>query len=269
MPMDAAVPSPAPPPPPGALYKVLRIFTDVRPGEGLTAALLTLNIFLLLTAYYIIKPVREALILGSWSPEAKSYLGVAQAVLLIFIVKVFSRLASRVPRHVLITRVTLFFISNLILFYALHGAGVSGKAFGAAYFVWVGIFSVMVVAQFWAFANDVYTLEAGKRLFPIVAFGATLGGFVGSKLAKTLAHTRSVYEMMLVAGAILGACIVFARIIHHREVAGRACIADRTEGRPARRRRPRTRPSPWRRAADSACSGRTAISSPSPCSSSS
>jgi AAA family ATP:ADP antiporter len=207
---------------PNAVYRFLRIFSHVHPGEGLTAFLLTLNIFLLLTAYYIIKPCREALILESWSPEAKSYMGVAQAVLLVFIVKIFSRLASRVPRQILITRVTLFFISNLILFYVLHGAGLSGKAIGAAYFIWVGIFSVMVIAQFWAFANDIYSLEAGKRLFPIVAFGATLGGFVGSELAKKLAHTRSVYEMMLVAGAILGACIVFTRIIHHRELAGRA-----------------------------------------------
>jgi len=218
--MDAAATSSARPQPPNAIYKFLRIFTDIRPGEALTAGLLTLNIFLLLTAYYIIKPIREALILGSWSPEAKSYLGVAQAVLLIFIVKIFSRLASRVPRQILITRVTLFFISNLILFYALHGLGLSGKAIGAAYFIWVGIFSVMVIAQFWAFANDVYTLEAGKRLFPIVAFGATLGGFVGSQLAKRLAHSQSVYEMMLVAGAILAICIVFARVIHHREVSG-------------------------------------------------
>ena len=222
MPTDAAAASPVSPRPLNVGYRFLRIFTDIRPGEALTAFLLTLNIFLLLTAYYIIKPIREALILGSWSPEAKSYMGVAQAVLLIFIVKIFSRLASRVPRQVLITRVTLFFISNLVLFYALHGIGFSGKALGAAYFIWVGIFSVMVIAQFWAFANDIYCLEAGKRLFPIVAFGATLGGFVGSELAKALAHTRDVYEMMLVAGGILAACIVFARVVHHREIAGRA-----------------------------------------------
>ena len=221
--MNTAAASPSGAQAPKAVHRILGIFTVIHPGEALTAALLTANLFLLLTAYYIIKPVREALMLGSWSPEAKSYLGVAQAVLLIFIVKAFSRLASRVPRHVLITRVTLFFISNLVLFYLLHGLGFSGKALGMAYFVWTGIFNVMVIAQFWAFANDIYTLEAGKRLFPIVAFGATAGGFVGSELAKRLAHTRSVYEMMLVAGAILGVCIAFARTIHHREITGRAC----------------------------------------------
>ncbi len=48
------------------------LFSDVRPGEGASAVLLCLNIFLILTAYYVLKPVREALILGEGSPELKS-----------------------------------------------------------------------------------------------------------------------------------------------------------------------------------------------------
>ena len=104
---------------PGLIHKLLKIFTDIKPGEALTCFLLMFNIFLLLTAYYIIKPVREALIIGGWSPEVKSYLGAASAVLLIFVVKAFSRIASLVPRQILITYVTLFFISNLVLFYIL------------------------------------------------------------------------------------------------------------------------------------------------------
>ena len=56
------------------LDRFLRLFADVRPGEGTTALLLALNIFLLLTAYYVLKPVREALILGQGSAELKSYM---------------------------------------------------------------------------------------------------------------------------------------------------------------------------------------------------
>ncbi|MDH5706496.1 MAG: hypothetical protein OEZ45_10815, partial [Candidatus Aminicenantes bacterium] len=54
---------------PGFIYKILRIFTVIQPGEGLTAFLLTLNVFLLFLAYYIIKPVRDALMLDSWPAE--------------------------------------------------------------------------------------------------------------------------------------------------------------------------------------------------------
>jgi len=202
----------------GIVYKALRIFTEIRPGEVPTALLLSLNVFLLLAAYYIIKPIREALILRSYTPEEKSYLYAAMAVLLIFVVKLFSLIASKVPRQLLITWVTLFFISNLFLFYLLHGFGLSGKAMGFIYFLWVGIFNVLAVAQFWAFANDIYIEEVGKRLFPLVAFGAVFGGYVGSVLTNRLAESRSVYEMMLVAAGILGLCILFTFVIHKREV---------------------------------------------------
>jgi AAA family ATP:ADP antiporter len=74
------------------------------PGEAQKALLLALNIFLLLLAYYLIKPVREALLLiNAKAPQTKAYLSGAQAILLVFVVKSFSRLASRVPRHILIT----------------------------------------------------------------------------------------------------------------------------------------------------------------------
>jgi AAA family ATP:ADP antiporter len=103
----------------GLLYKFLGIFTKVHPGEAATLLLLTLTGFLVLGAYYIVKPVREGLILGGTSAEFKSYLSVAAVILLIFVVKAFSRIASKVSRQKLITWVTLFFISNLIIFYLL------------------------------------------------------------------------------------------------------------------------------------------------------
>ena len=48
------------------------------------------------------------------------------------------------------------------------------------FFLWAGIFNLMVVAQFWSFANDVYTNDEGERLFPLVQFGASLGAVLGS-----------------------------------------------------------------------------------------
>jgi AAA family ATP:ADP antiporter len=198
--------------------RVLSLFTDIRPEETTTALLLTFNIFCLLSGYYILKAVREGMILSKFPAELTSYIQAAQAFLLIFVAKIFSRMASRVPRNILIARVTLFFISNLVIFYVIHIAGLAGKGMGIVFFAWVGIFNVTIIAQFWAFANDIYRLEAGKRLFPLIAFGATFGGFFGSQLTDWLKASRSVYEMMLVAAAILGFCIALTFIIHRREV---------------------------------------------------
>jgi ATP:ADP antiporter, AAA family len=136
--------------------RLLSIFAPVRKGEGFTSVLMMMNVFLLLTAYYIIKPVREALILGELGPEVKAYAGAAQALLFLFIVPVYSRIASRVSRVSLINGVTAFFISNLVLFYAM---GQAQMQVGMVFFLWVGLFNLMLIAQFWAFANDVYTHE--------------------------------------------------------------------------------------------------------------
>lgn len=201
----------------GALYLLLRLFTEVRPGEVVTAFLLGLNIFLLLTAYYIIKPVREGLILGGVGAEGKSYLSAVIAVLLVFVVKAFSSIASRVSRQKLISRVTVFFISNLVIFYFLSLSSISQKMLGLIFFVWMGIFNVMVVAQFWGFANDLYSEEEGKRLFPLVAVGATCGAFVGSQIARWLVGPIGLYEMMLVSAGLLLICTGLTLVIHKRE----------------------------------------------------
>jgi len=97
-------------------------------------------------AYYIIKPVRDALILTAKTPEFKSYMGAAQAILLIFVVKGFSLLSSKVARQVLITWVTLFFISNLVLFNVFEWVRVPMGTIGIIFYVWIGMFNLLVVA---------------------------------------------------------------------------------------------------------------------------
>lgn len=201
----------------GIWYKILRIFTDVYPGEALTVLLLTLNGFLLFLAYYIIKPLRDALMLESWPAEVKSYLSAAIAVSLIFVVKAFSLIASRFPRQKLITWVTLFFMSNLGIFYILHISGVGPGAMGIIFFIWVGIFNLIIVAQFWGFANDLYSEDEGKRLFPLVAFGATFGGFAGGWITHSLTASLGAFQLMLVSAGFLGVCILCTWIIHIRE----------------------------------------------------
>src|SRR5882672_10774723 len=88
--------------------RFLNLFTEVRPGEAKTALLLALNVFLILTAYYILKTVREALILSEGSAELKSYLSAGQVVVLAFAVPYYGRLVAEYPRMKLINIVTAF-----------------------------------------------------------------------------------------------------------------------------------------------------------------
>src|SRR5215216_4646829 len=102
---------------PGPLDRALRLFADVQAGEGATALLLSCNIFLLFTAYYVIKPIREALILSGSGAEVKSYAAAGQALLLLGFVPAYGALADRLPRRALLNSVTAFFVACLVGFY--------------------------------------------------------------------------------------------------------------------------------------------------------
>ncbi|RPJ53248.1 MAG: translocase [Acidobacteria bacterium] len=193
--------------------RLLRIFADVRAGEGVTALLLALNVFLILESYYVLKTVRESLILGQGSAELKSYLAAGQVVVLAIVVPLYARLVARFARQRLITVVSLFFVGCLCLFYVLGRAGVP---LAVPYFVWIGIYSLMIIAQFWAFANDIYKKDEGERLFPIVGFGASLGAVVGSTWAARLIQRVGVYELMLIGAVLLFLAMLLTNVINRR-----------------------------------------------------
>src|SRR5579872_1514384 len=98
---------------------LLGAFGEVRPEEAPTVLLLALNVFLLLTAYYLLKVAREPLILLGAGAEVKSYASAGQAVLLVFVPSFYGWLSARVGRMALIASVTLFFAANLAVFWAL------------------------------------------------------------------------------------------------------------------------------------------------------
>ena len=154
---------------PGWIDRSLRVFADVRPGEGAGALLMFANIFLLLVTYYILKTVREPLILTHGGAELKSYAAAAQALLLIVYVPIYSRVASALPRRALLITIVLFFFGCLQVFVVLGQAQMPYVGF--AFFVWVGIFSLTAIAQFWSYANDIYRRDEGERLFAFIAIG--------------------------------------------------------------------------------------------------
>jgi AAA family ATP:ADP antiporter len=196
------------------LDRWLGAFADVHPGEGTTALLLALNVFLILMAYYVLKPVREALILGEGSAELKSYMSAAQVVLLMLIVPAYGRLVSRLPRMQLIDVVTSVFVGCLVAFFV---AGQAGMPIAVVFFLWIGIFNLMIVAQFWAFANDVYTKPEGERLFAIVGFGASLGAVVGARVADRLIEPLGVNLLLLLGAALLVAQALVTHAVDRRE----------------------------------------------------
>ncbi len=206
--------------------RLLRLFTVVKPGEGGTAVMMFANVFLILLAYYFIKPLREGWIAvsdieGLTKMEVKAYSSFAQSILLLFVVGWYARLADRWDRVTLFTRATLFCISNMVIFWFLqpHFFFEQLPLSGIVYYLWVGMFGVFVVAQFWTFCADIYTDERGKRMLPFIAVGATSGAAFGSWVVDKLVSSGTVptEALLLIAVLPLLASIVLVRKVDQRE----------------------------------------------------
>jgi AAA family ATP:ADP antiporter len=189
--------------------RFLRLFTDVRPGEGRVALLMFANVFLLLCAYYLLKPLREGWLaisdVGDLSKtEIKAYTAFGQTLLLAGVATWYGRLVERWPRRVLITRATLFCMANILVFWLVQPDFLIGHVpgLGFVYYVWVGMFGAFVVAQFWAFAADLYPQEQGKRLLPMIAIGATSGAMVGAWLEAQLVAWKLLDPRLLLLAAL-------------------------------------------------------------------
>ena len=193
------------------LDRLFNRFSRLRPGEGRSVLAFFTYALLMMVSYYILKTIREPLLLTGSSAEMKSYAYAAVALLLLFIVPLYGLVFRHTGKQQLTRYVTGFFLVNLIVFYLLGRAGVD---IGFAYYVWVGIFSVMITAQFWAFAADSYNVKSGKRLFPVIMIGATLGGLAAPSLTGALFPTWGPWNLMLAAMALLALtlwCVAWAR----------------------------------------------------------
>ncbi len=206
--------------------KFLCIFTEVKAGEGKTALLMFANVFLILLAYYFIKPIREGWIAvsdiqGLTKVEVKAYSSFFQSILLLAIVGWYARLSDRWPKIVLFTRATWFCVANIVIFWILQPDFFFGNLpfTGFIYYLWVGIFGVFVVAQFWTFCADVYTDESGKRMLPFIAIGATSGAALGALSVELLVehHIVPTEWLLLVATLPLMASINLMKKVDRRE----------------------------------------------------
>jgi len=205
---------------PTALEWIFRPFSRVRRGEGLVAALLLACVFLILTSYYLMKTAREGMILtgsifGLRGEELKSYAGGGMALLLVAILPAYDALANRARRIRLINVSYAVVIGCLVAFFALAELGVP---IGLAFFVWIGIINMFLVAQFWSYANDLYSEEQGKRLFALIAIGGSLGAIVGPELARL----GTTYALLPFAAVLLVGCLALFNLverIHAREPA--------------------------------------------------
>ncbi len=199
---------------PSLFRRLFGALAPVKRDELTSVVILTVNVFVLLTCYYVLKVLREPMILLGGGAELKAYASAGQTLLLLGVVPAFSWLSSRVDRVRLLTTMQLIFIACLLAFYALAHAR---APIGLAFYLWLGIFNILVVSNFWSFANDLYSEEQGKRLFAIIGVGASVGAIIGAFVPQLLHRVLGMYALMLVAAGGLAVSIALYRIADRRE----------------------------------------------------
>ena len=199
----------------GAMVRFLSLFAVVHASEVFSVLMLTLDGVLLLASYYFLKVIREPLILDApGGAQIKSYATAFLAILLIGVFYGYRALAQRVDRLKLITYTKIFCAGCLVAF---SFAGRAGLSIGIPFFLWVGCYSLTILAQLWAFANDIFTPEQGKRVFAIIGVGSSIGALIGSQLAKMAVKPLGYFNMMLVPAVILIVCLVIVRLVNAHE----------------------------------------------------
>jgi AAA family ATP:ADP antiporter len=185
-----------------------------------------LYFFCLLSGYYVLRPVREAMAASSdveavFPPGLIAFFagrGVAigeftlqfifTAVFLIMLLlqPVYGWLVSRFARRVFLPVIYGFFIATLLVFYAMFDSGVAGR--GLAFILWITVFNLFAVAVFWSFMADVYSNAEARRYYGYIGAAGTIGAFLGPILTRTLVERVGIPNMMLVSAVLLTLCVV-------------------------------------------------------------
>ena len=198
--------------PPEASGRRRRWPIDIRPHERRLVGWCWLYIFAVLSSYYILRPIRDQAGVAGGVNNLQ-WLFTATLVGMLVLNIPFAYLVKTLPRRRFIAITYHFFVTNIVLFAALfHGADASQIVWvGRIFFVWVSVFNLFVVSVFWQMNVDLFSPEQSKRLFGVIAAGATVGAIVGSGTTAALARHVPPMLLLLGAAALLEIAVLSAR----------------------------------------------------------
>jgi ATP:ADP antiporter, AAA family len=201
---------------------------EVRPEEVPILGWCWLYIFSVLSSYYIMRPIRDqAGVAGGVNNLQWLFTGTLVGMLVLNIP--FAYLVKKLPRSRFIPITYRFFALNIVLFAAVLYWSDSGQTIwvGRIFFIWVSVFNLFVVSVFWQMNVDLFSPEQGKRLFAVIAAGATIGAIVGSSLTASLARYVSPIFLLLGAAILLEVAVFsvgrlsrLSPTLHRQPIAG-------------------------------------------------
>lgn len=185
---------------------------DARPVEvpGLLAAFA--YHFLLFTAYYILRPIRDSMGVAGGVENLDEQFGWVLLCMLI-IVPLFGWVSGRFRRAVFLPWTYLFFVVQLVAFWALFTARGDDSLIARVFFIWVSVINLPLISAFWSFMADLFDKEQGKRLFAFITAGASVGQMAGSAVTAFLAEVAGEANLLLVSAALLASTLILMRYL--------------------------------------------------------
>ena len=175
---------------------------NARPAELAGVLLATTSVFFMFSAYSVLRPIRETMgITSGVSTLPALFWGTF--VVMLAVQPVYGWLTSRFRRSAFLPWVYLFFVLNILGFYAWFNAQADHTWVARVYFVWLSVFNLFVVAVFWSLMADVFSREQAGRLFGFIAAGISLGGLAGPFLVQLLAERLGTINLLPISAGLL------------------------------------------------------------------
>jgi AAA family ATP:ADP antiporter len=194
---------------------------DVRPHEVAAVAWSWLFFFSVLSAYYVIRPIRDEMGVAG-GVENLPWLFAGSLTGMLLLNPPFAFLVARMRRARFVSWGYRFFALNLVAFFAAltWGPGLQSVWLGRAFFIWTSVFNMFVVAIFWSVMADVFSPVQGKRLFGFIGAGGTIGGITGAAITSALVSVVGTANLLLVSVVLLELAALSARRIFYLHRSG-------------------------------------------------
>lgn len=186
----------------GRIAKTIGNFKSVFENEGAAFVWSFLYFFSILTAYFILRPIRDAMGIAS-GVGFLPWLFTGTFFVMLGVMPVYGALVSRFPRHKFIPYVYIFFILNILSFWYFFANNIRMDVVAQIFFIWLSVFNVFVVSIFWSFMVDIYKSGDSKMLFGMIASGGTIGGIVGPSIVTFLTDAVGTESLLLISAGVL------------------------------------------------------------------
>ncbi|MCS5593723.1 MAG: MFS transporter [Porticoccaceae bacterium] len=161
-----------------------------------------LFVVILMSAYYILRPVRDAMA-SDWTDAEVSWLWTLNFFISTAVVAVYGIAVSRFRFQLLVPAMYGIFALTFVVFYVLASTSSDRTLIDKSFYVWVSVFSLFHISVFWSFMSDLFTKEQAGRLFSIIAAGASVGGLIGPAIPSFFSESLGTDNLMLIASVML------------------------------------------------------------------